>query len=586
MGFGTDRPSMPERPAAAPAPDGGRPASSAWPPRWRDLIAGLCVAGLLLPEAVAYAGLAKLPAVHALSAMLVGLAVYALFGGSRFAIVSPTSSTATLSAAAAVSLSGVTSSSDPAAYAQALLALVLMSGVALMLLAAVRQGQLSAYVSRPVLRGFAFALAITIVIRQLPDALGFTVPADVAAPPLRLLLYAVTHADQWHVPTMVVALVAAALMATLRRWPQWPASMLVIVLAIAAAQLLGLGAMGVAEVGGFERPAFKLALPVLPITEWLRIAELAFGLVVLVSAESWGSVRSLALAKGDRVDANRELMVLGACNVGAALFQGMPVGAGFSASTANAAAGACSRWAGAFALAVIAAVLVFASPQLHWLPRPVLAVAVIAALWRALNPRPLLEVWNMKRDQVLMIGAILAVLLFGVLHGMFAAIGLSLVAALRRFSQPVVHELGELGTSRNFVVLTAHPDASRIPGLLILRLEEPLFFANAERVVADVIGRLPVQREPAMREETIRAVVLSLEESVDLDSTAVECLVELAQHLRQAGIVLVLSRAKDAVRELLSRWDPHGVGDASRMYFSVADAVHSLTIEAPDRSTH
>ena len=574
MEFATPRLAMPERPITAAAPSGRAPASSAWPPRWRDLIAGLCVAGLLLPEAVAYAGLARLPIVHALSAMLVGLAVYAVFGGSRFAIVSPTSSTATLSAAAAVSLSGVTALSDPAAYAQALVALVLICGVALMLLAVVRQGQLSAYVSRPVLRGFAFALAITIVIKQLPDALGFALSADAGADPLHLLFYAATHGAQWHVPTMVVALVAAALMATLRRWPQWPASMLVIVLAIAAAQLLDLGAMGVAEVGGFERPSFKLALPMLPLKEWLQIAELAIGLVVLVFAESWGSVRSLALANGDTVDANRELMVLGACNVGAALFQGMPVGAGFSASTANAAAGACSKWAGAFALAVIAAVLVFASSALHWLPRPVLAVVVIAALWHALNPRPLLEVWRMNRDQVLMLCAILAVLVFGVLHGMLAAIGLSLLAALRRFSLPVVHELGELGTSRNYVVLDAHSDASKVPGVLILRPEEPLFFANAERVVADVLVRLRTQTSG-----TIRAVILSLEESVDLDSTAVECLVELAQHLREAGIVLVLSRAKDAVRELLTRWDPQGIGDASRMHFSVADAVRSLTIE-------
>lgn len=574
MEFATPRLAMPERPITAAAPSGRAPASSAWPPRWRDLIAGLCVAGLLLPEAVAYAGLARLPIVHALSAMLVGLAIYAVFGGSRFAIVSPTSSTATLSAAAAVSLSGVTALSDPAAYAQALVALVLMCGVALMLLAVVRQGQLSAYVSRPVLRGFAFALAITIVIKQLPDALGFALSADAGADPLHLLFYAATHGAQWHVPTMIVALVAAALMATLRRWPQWPASMLVIVLAIAAAQLLDLGAMGVAEVGGFERPSFKLALPMLPLKEWLQIAELAIGLVVLVFAESWGSVRSLALANGDTVDANRELMVLGACNVGAALFQGMPVGAGFSASTANAAAGACSKWAGAFALAVIAAVLVFASSALHWLPRPVLAVVVIAALWHALNPRPLLEVWRMNRDQVLMLCAILAVLVFGVLHGMLAAIGLSLLAALRRFSLPVVHELGELGTSRNYVVLDAHSDASKVPGVLILRPEEPLFFANAERVVADVLVRLRTQTSG-----TIRAVILSLEESVDLDSTAVECLVELAQHLREAGIVLVLSRAKDAVRELLTRWDPQGIGDASRMHFSVADAVRSLTIE-------
>ncbi len=543
------------------------------PPRWRDLIAGLCVAGLLLPEAVAYAGLAGLPVVHALSAMLVGLAVYAVFGGSRFAIVSPTSSTATLSAAAAVSLSGVTALADPAAYAQALTALVLLCGVLLMLLAAVRQGQLSAYVSRPVLRGFAFALAITIVIKQLPDALGFTLPSDAGGDALHVLLYAGTHAAQWHLPTMVVALMAAGVLVALRHWPRLPASMLVIVMAIVASRVLNLGAMGVADIGSFERPAFKPTLPMLPITEWLRIAELAFGLVVLVFAESWGTVRSLALARGDTVDANRELMVLGACNVGSALFQGMPVGAGFSASQANAAAGACSKWAGGVAWAVIAAVLFFASSQLQWLPRPVLAVAVIAALWHALNPRPLLAVWRMRRDQLLLVGAVLAVLLFGVLHGMLVAVGLSLVGALRRFSLPVVHELGELGTSRNYVVLGAHPDAARIPGLLIVRPEEPLFFANAERVMADVLGRLSAHRNE------VRAVILSLEESTDLDSTAVECLVELAQHLREAGVVLVLSRAKDAVRELLTRCDPDGVGHAGRMHFSVADAVHSLTTD-------
>lgn len=563
--------SMSERPPAGTVPDIGTPSSTAWPPRRHDLVAGLCVAGLLLPEAVAYAGLARLPVGHALTAMLVGLALYAVFGGSRYAIVSPTSSTATLSAAAVVSMSGVAALADPARYAHALTALVLLSGLALMLLAAVRQGQLSAYVSRPVLRGFAFALAVTIVMRQLPDAMGFSVPADVAVDPLHLLLYAITHAAQWHPPTMTVAAVAASLLVALRRWPQWPTSMLVIVVAIVASRVLDLGAMGVAEVGAFENPTFTLAWPTLPLTEWLKLAELAFGLVVLVFAESWGTVRSLALAHGDTVDANRELMVLGACNVGSALFQGMPVGAGFSASNANAAAGACSKWAGGVALAAIAAVLFFASSPLQWLPRPVLAVAVIAALWHALNPRPLLAVWRMQRDQLLLVGAVLAVLLLGVLHGMLVAVGLSLLGALRRFSLPIVHELGELGTTRNYVVLDAHPDAVRIPGLLILRPEEPLFFANAERVVADVLGRLSAQRNQ------VRAVILSLEESTDLDSTAAECLVELAQHMREAGVLLVLSRAKDAVRELLTRCDPDGVGHAGRMHFSVADSVRWLT---------
>ncbi|HEX7439881.1 MAG TPA: SulP family inorganic anion transporter [Caldimonas sp.] len=540
--------------------------------RWRDLGAGLCVAGLLIPEAVAYAGLAHLPAVHALAATLTGLAIYAVFGGSRFAIVAPTSSTATLAAAAVLSIPAGAGVLNPVAYTQALLALVLLAGVVLMLLAWARQGQLSAFVSRPVLRGFAFALAITIVIKQLPDALGFVLPREAGSDPLHVLLFALLHLPDWHSASVAVALSAGLLVAGLKRWPQLPASMLVIVLAIVAAHGLDLKSLGVAEVGAIERPAVHLGWPELPPDEWLRMGELAFGMVVLVFAESWGSMRSLALAHGDTLDANRELLVLGACNVGSALLQGIAVGAGFSATSANAAAGANSRWAGVAALGVIAAALVFALPALHLLPRPVLAVAVISALWHALSARPLLTVWRMNRDRLLVVGAVAAVLLFGVLDGMLTAIALSLLAALKRFSQPVVHELGELDASRDFVVLEAQPRAAAVPGLLILRPEEPLFFASAERVVAEVMIRVGGR-------DAVRAVVLSLEESSDLDSTAVECLLELGQRLRGGGRQLVLARVKESVRELLGRWDPQGLGQADRMFWSVADAVQALHAE-------
>ena len=155
--------------------------------RWGDLGAGLCVAGLLIPEAVAYAGLARLPVVNALTATMTGLAIYAIFGGSRFAIVAPTSSTATLSAAAIVTLPGAAGAANPTAFVQSLLALVLLAGSALALLSWARQGQLSAFVSRPVLRGFAFALAFTIVVKQLPDAFGFARPHQVL--PTRFMFF-------------------------------------------------------------------------------------------------------------------------------------------------------------------------------------------------------------------------------------------------------------------------------------------------------------------------------------------------------------------------------------------------------------
>ena len=180
--------------------------------RWADVGAGLCVAGLLLPEAVAYAGLAHLPVANALTASMLGLAIYAVFGGSRFAIVAPTSSSATLCAAAVVSVTasagGDASPTDSGIYLQALLALVLLSGGLLALLAWARQGQLSAFVSRPVLRAFAFALAITIVIKQLPDALGLKLPTNLSHDPFHVLPYALGHVSDWHLPSTLLALSA------------------------------------------------------------------------------------------------------------------------------------------------------------------------------------------------------------------------------------------------------------------------------------------------------------------------------------------------------------------------------------------
>jgi len=195
-------------------------------------------------------------------------------------------------------------------------------------------------------------------------------------------------------------------------------------------------------------------------------------------------------------------------------------------------------------------------------------VAVISALLHALHPRPLLALWRMNRDRLLLLGAIAAVLLLGVLHGMLAAIALSLLAALKRFSQPVVHELGELGQTRNYVVINNGNGAQAAPGLLVLRPEEPLFFASAERVEAEVLA-LVAQRPD------LYCVILSLEESSDLDSTAVECLQELAQRLRETGQILVLSRVKEQVRDLLQAWDPQGLGTPERMFWSVADAVQA-----------
>ena len=248
------------------------------------------------------------------------------------------------------------------------------------------------------LRGFAFALAITIVISSCPTPWDLLLPSGTASDPLSVLLFAATHVGTGSFHRGRTAVIATALF----RFAIGAVLNIAGGIVILGARLLNLHSLGVAEVGSVERPSLRAAIPALPRDDWAQLLELAFGLVVLVFAESWGSIRNMALAHGDTVDANRELMVLGTCNLAAGLLQGMPpVGAGFSATSANAAAGATTRWAGLFALAVVLIVIAVALPAVHLLPRPVLAVAVITALWHALSPRPLADVWRMRCDPAL-----------------------------------------------------------------------------------------------------------------------------------------------------------------------------------------
>ena len=208
--------------------------------------------------------------------------------------------------------------------------------------------------------------------------------------------------------------------------------------------------------------------------------------------------------------------------------------------------------------------VLFGKPLIEHIPEPVLAATVVGALLHALNPRPILELWRINRDQYLTLGAIVAVLFFGVLHGMLLAVGLSIASAIRTFSQPAVRELTELDNTRNYVDRENHPQALPHPHILILRPEEPLFFASVDGIM-DVIRLVVKQRSDC------KIVVLSLEQSNDLDSSARDSLVELCRQLQQRGIVVLLARVKDPVRRLLTETAGDQFGD--RLFWSVADAA-------------
>ncbi|OOG48721.1 SulP family inorganic anion transporter [Rhodanobacter sp. C01] len=535
-----------------------------------DVLAGLSIAGLLLPEAVAYSGIAGLPPQAGVIALFVGLVCYGLLGRSRYAIVSATSSSAAVLAAGTLALAGP----DAVSRAAVAATLVLLTGGCFLIAGAARLGGLSHLIARPVLRGFTFGLACVIALKQVPNLLGLPgLHGDFV--PL-LLTTLVKSIGQIQPATMGAGVVALLLLFLCERVRRLPGSLLVIVLGVAASGWLA--QRGVTLTGAINLTP-DWALPTWPTSsQWLPSIELAAALLLVLYAESYGAIRAFALKHGDPVEANRDLLVIGIANALSGLLHGMPLGAGYSGTSANEAAGARSRLAGLVAAAAILLMVLLLLRWIERIPEPVLAAIVIHAVsksWRLSVFKPYLQ-W--KRDRLVALAAVLAVLALGILNGLLVAIAFSLVMLLRQLATPRLSVLGQLAGSHDFVDIEEHPSAQPLNGLLILRPEEPLFFANAESVLA--LARQQVESHPDSH-----TVVLSLEESPDLDSTALEALADFAAWLGARGIALRVARLKDAVRALLLRAALPQLMPQALDFWSVEDAAKAVVHAPPPTGT-
>jgi MFS superfamily sulfate permease-like transporter len=439
-----------------------------------------------------------------------------------------------------------------------------MTGALFLIAGVLRLGGLTGFIARPVLRGFAFGLAITIIARQLPALVGVRIGTSNI---FNLLVEWSLALPHWNFASVLVGLSALVTLFALRRFPAIPGAFLVLALGISASILLDLAAHGVAIVGTIDvRPEWPV-IPDLSRPVLARLAQLVVPLVLILFAESWGTMRALALRHGDPIAPDRELYALGLANLAAGIVQGMPVGAGFSAGSASEAAGAASRLTAIVAAVGLALLVLAATPLIAYLPEPVLAAVVIVALTHALAPAPLVRLWRIDRDQYVALGAAIGVLVLGVLNGMLLAIALSLAALIRKLATPQLIELGRLDGGHDYVDIGRHPDASRVPTIAILRPAEPLFFANAERALGAVETKLRAT-------SGLRTAILSLEESFDIDSTALDALIELDQRLSAVGLTLQLARVHDRVRDLLAAAGAQSL--AKHSSYSVDDAVIAL----------
>jgi MFS superfamily sulfate permease-like transporter len=521
-----------------------------------DALTGLSLAGLLLPEAVAYSGLANLPPQAGVIGMFAGLICYALIGRSRYAIVTATSSSAAVFAAATLALSA-NAAGQRMAFASIL---VCATGIAFLLAGCARLGAMSNLIARPVLRGFSFGLALVIVVKQWPHIIGVKLHSTDF---LAQLAEIIRNIDAWQPASLAVGVSALLGLFLLGRARRVPGVLLVIVAGIAAAPWLS--TRGVLLTGpihlALEQPSFLMPAG----QHWLPLVEYALALMFILYAESYSSIRTYALKHDEMVQPNRDLLALAVANFVSGAFHGTPVGAGFSGTSANEAAGAQSRAAGVFAAATVLAIVLLFLPWIERIPDPILAAIVIHAVSKSLRVAVFRPYFLWQRDRLVTLTAVAAVIIFGMLDGLLAAIAFSLAMLLRSLASPRLSVLGRMG-AHDFVSVVRFPQASCTPGILVLRPEEPLFFANAEPLLA-------AARRRVLQQTDARLVIVSLEESPDLDGTALESLGEFATWLAVRKIHLRVARLKESSRDALTRANFTQLPLAELDYSSVDDAV-------------
>ncbi|MFE7897803.1 SulP family inorganic anion transporter [Streptomyces sp. NPDC057424] len=542
--------------------------------RWlgRDALAGATVWAVLVPEALAYATIAGVSPVVGLYAAPAALILYAAFGSSKHLVAGPMAATAALSAAVVADAAGGSSADFTAMTA----ALAVTVGLAALLAGLLRLGFVAAFISEPVLKGFIVGLALTIIAGQLPKLFGVEGGPGNFFEKIWALIGDLGGTGG---PTLLAGAGSLVLILVLKRVaPMVPGSLVAVTLGIAAAAAFGLEDHGVDVVGSVEAGLPSPGFPDVSLDELGGLAAGSVGVLLVAFAEGLGAARTYAARGHYEVDANRELIGLGAAGLGAGLSSGMVVNGSLSKTAVNWSAGARTQLSGVFAAALTVITLLFLTGLFEKLPEAVLAGVVIAAVVELVDIPALVSLYRVfthrlgqaygvaaRPDFLAAIAAMLGVMAFDTLPGLFIGIGVSLLLLLYRSSRPVISELGQLPGNGHFTSLDRHGESRRIPGVIVLRVEAGIYFANAERIESEV-------REAAAREGA-GAVVIDAETVPFIDVSAVRMLDGLTGELEALGTRLLLARDVGQVRDVLRTADARA--ELRHVYPTVRAAVEA-----------
>ena len=538
-----------------------------------DVTAGLVLTALLIPAGMGYAEAAGLPAYAGLYATIVPLLAYAVVGPSKILVLGPDSSLAPLIAAAVIPLAVVGDSENALALAGVLAILV---GLILVIGGFLRLGFVTELLSKPIRLGYLNAIALVVVVGQIPKLLGFSVDASGLLGEIGGISKALVGGD---VDPLAAAIGVGSLVVIVafRLWvPVVPGVLVAVVAAIVLSAAAGLtddlGMVGALPEG--------LPLPSVGGVTWQDVGHLigpAAGIALIAFADTGVLSRTFAARHGEDVNGSTEMKAIGVANVAGGLFGGFPISASGSRTPVAEQSGAHTQLAGVVgALAVLVFVLV--APGLTaYLPDATLAAVVIVAACALIDVGGMVRMWRMSTVEFgLAVAAFLGVALVGVLQGILVAIGLSFAAVIAQVWQPHRTELVETGEPTGFHDIERHPDGHRIPGLVLVRFDAPLFFANGE--IFDEYVRSVVAKAPDPGDW----VVIAAEPITGLDTTAVDELVDLDTFLEGKGIRLAFAEMKGPIKDRLIRF---GVGDrfdSTHFYPTVEAAVNAFRTRTGD----
>lgn len=537
--------------------------------RWlgADILGGLTLWAMLVPQSLGFAVLAGLPPVIGLYGAIASMLLYWLWGSSRFLNVGAESTVAIM---LATILSGL---ADPGSdeYLELAMMTALLVGGFLLLGGLFRLGRVADLLSRPVLAGYVFGSGVLIVTSQLQGFLGTSVDPD---PYLTELGAVFRNVDQAQVASIVFGAATLVIVLGVRHFvPAIPGALV----AVAGCMIVvAVFDVDVAVVGAFDGGLPAPGVPMISGADFLTLLGPALAVALLVYPDSVLTARSLTYGTADRVDANREFFGVGAANIGAGLLGAFPVNGSQSRSFVLADSGARTQVANLAAAVFVVVTLLLLAPVFDYLPVATLAAIVIIAGFGLFDLSEFQALWRYRRSEFWMaMVTVAAVLGLGMLIGIVIAIILSLLAAVLRDASPHTAVLGQMPDTDTFRDISDHPEAITFPGLLIYRFDAPLFFANAPMLRDDLIAKVI--------ESGAHAVILDMESVHDIDSTGAQTLGEVLDELDRRGVSLELARVRTEVRDELQISGVEARLTGAGVHLEIDDAVsHFFSRPTPD----